>query len=124
MDSKSPGLHLFAQKIYRAVEKITHTENGTKITEINIHTSKKYIQSETNILLGFSIIKNAHYKKFGKRKKRIHSEFHHPEKTMVNTFAIFSLRNFILQFKKNCSHISYIQSYVLWNRIITQNTLP
>lgn len=114
---------LFAQKIYRAVEKIIHTENGTKTTEINIHTSRKYIKSGANILLGFSIIKNAHYKKFGKRKKRRnHSRVLSPRENHGEYFHYIFFKKFYIAVQKNLfSYIIYTILFPLEQNYYTEH---
>lgn len=78
-----------------------HTGSDARVTAVNTHTSRSYIQSAANILLGVSWYKmlvtgNLENKKQTEKKRRNHLESHHPEKTMVNIFALFSLRPFIL----------------------------
>lgn len=86
----------FAQGICGAVEKVAHLGSGTPTMEISFCRSGRHIQTEAHVLLGVF-----HYKLLFKgyvenKRRRNHLTFHNPEKTMVNIFAILSLRNFIL----------------------------
>lgn len=71
-----PRSLLVCAEIYCVVEEVMHTGSDARVTAVNTHTSRSYIQSAANILLGVSWYKmlvtgNLENKKQTEKKEEI-----------------------------------------------------